>query len=132
MSTIDPHKLHRGLGTHKWQKPQPFGEDGWLFMAKNRADGIVIATASKAPGEAEDGTDGTGIEWFHASMSRPAGVPSYGDLATLHKAVWGDGYAYQVFAPSDSHVNIHERALHLWGRADGAIALPDFGMYGTI
>jgi hypothetical protein len=31
-----------------------------------------------------------------------------------------------VFAPPTDHVNIHEYALHLFGRLDGTPALPDF------
>jgi hypothetical protein len=37
-----------------------------------------------------------------------------------------------VFAPPSEHVNIHDHALHLWGRLDGARVLPDFGRFGTI
>ena len=49
----------------------------------------------------------------------------------MHRAVF-PGYAYQVFAPPESHVNIHGNALHLWGRADGKPILPEFGDMGTI
>ncbi|KAB7753698.1 hypothetical protein MMUC44124_24195 [Mycolicibacterium mucogenicum DSM 44124] len=72
--------------------------------------------------------------WFiHASMSHIDRLPSYDELKALHQAAFGDGWAYQVFAPPADHVNIHAYALHLWGRADGASCLPDFtcGM-GTI
>jgi hypothetical protein len=37
-----------------------------------------------------------------------------------------------MFAPPAEHVNIHERALHLWGRVDGSPVMPNFGVYGTI
>lgn len=33
---------------------------------------------------------------------------------------------YQVFAPPSDHVNIHNYALHLFGRLNGKPALPDF------
>ena len=60
-------------------------------------------------------------------------VPSYADLVAMHHAVWGKhGYAFQVFPPAHKHVNIHERVLHLWGRADGANCLPDFAREGSI
>ena len=73
-----------------------------------------------------------GLEWIHASISRDF-MPSYEDLVTLHTSVWkGRGWAYQVFAPASDHVNIHEFALHLWGRRDGQPALPNFGAGGTI
>jgi hypothetical protein len=76
--------------------------------------------------------DHDGVEWVHASIARRK-MPDYADLVALKEATWGpDGYAYQVFAGAAEHVNIHERALHLWGRADGARALPAFGQWGTI
>lgn len=124
---VDADGIHRRLGTHEWAKPIQFGEDGWLFRKKN-GDGQAIVTASHAP----DDEQLTGPQWFHASVSRTSGMPPYGDLVRLHKAVWPEGYAYQVFAPPAAHINIHPRALHLWGRADGGIVLPDFGMFGTI
>jgi hypothetical protein len=46
--------------------------------------------------------------------------------------VFGHGWSYQVFAPPSQHVNIHEHALHLWGRVDGTNVLPSFGVLGTI
>lgn len=77
--------------------------------------------------------DHDGTDWIHASVAHRDTMPSYADLATLHRAVFGTSkYAYQVFAPAVDHVNIHPRALHLWGRADGAPALPTFGDGGTI
>lgn len=119
--------LHRRLGTHKWHKPQSFGPEGAMFFRKN-GDGQAIVTLSPAPDGPEDGP----ADWLHASISRKSGMPTYGDLVELHKAVWPDGYAYQVFAPPEAHINIHPRALHLWGKADGQIILPDFGKYGSI
>jgi hypothetical protein len=65
-------------------------------------------------------------EWVHASMTGAEDVPTYAELGILRQAVYGDGWAYQVFAPADQHVNIHQRALHLFGRLDGKPALPDF------
>lgn len=60
-------------------------------------------------------------------------MPTYDDLVMLHRAVFGlDSYAYQVFAPQRQHVNIHNFALHLWGRADGRAVLPEFGLQGSI
>lgn len=74
-------------------------------------------------------TDDTldGVVWRHASISRTDKMPTYQDLQLLHQAGWGSaGHAYQVFVPPGEHVNIHDRCLHLWGRADGTRALPDF------
>ena len=70
---------------------------------------------------------------IHASRTGQDRVPTYDELIQLHHAVWGErGYSYQVQAPVDRHVNIHPHALHLWGRADGARVLPDFGKWGSI
>lgn len=74
-----------------------------------------------------------GVEYLHASLALQLRTPSYEELALLHRAVFGrKRYAYQVFAPGAQHVNIHENALHLWGRADGRPVLPEFGQFGTI
>lgn len=72
------------------------------------------------------------VDYVHASVADQDQMPTYDDLCLLHRAVFGDGYAYQVFAPREQHVNIHQYALHLWGRADGALVLPEFRSDGTI
>jgi hypothetical protein len=130
VSSLDGVTIHRRLGSHKWLRPVPWGPDGWMMRAKN-GDGIVIVTVSPAPGAPADQEWENDDAWIHASISRNT-MPTYGDLANLHAAVWEDGWAYQMFAPPEAHVNIHERALHLWGRFDGAPVLPNFGLYGTI
>lgn len=66
------------------------------------------------------------IEWIHASISRRNCMPTYEDLSMMHKAVFTDGFSYQVFAPPSKHINIHKYALHLWGRVDGQPQVPDF------
>jgi hypothetical protein len=87
------------------------------------AEGSVIVTQADWHNE----------EWLHASMAFEARVPTYDELVILHEAVFGPKRtAYQVFAAADRHVNIHAHALHLWGRADGTLELPDFGEWGTI
>jgi hypothetical protein len=105
------------VGRWKWQ---PFGPDGICGTSVD-----MTCIVSCAP---HDGAD-----WIHASVARQDRLPSYFDLTALHKAVWGEtGFAFQIFASSDRHVSIHDKALHLWGRADGANPLPDFGSKGTI
>lgn len=114
MTTLDPLRIRRVLGREDWRVPSPFGPDGWRL--DHRLHGSVIVT--NAPhGE---------HEWVHASIAWPDHMPTYDDLKQLHRAVFGDGWAYQVFAPPSDHVNIHAYALHLFGRLDGAPALPDF------
>jgi len=97
-----------------------FGPDG--VHAQSTEHSIIVSRA-----EQDDG-----IEWTHASMITRAGKPTYDELCWLHRIVFGDGFAYQCFVPPSSHVNIHEDALHLWGRADGLPAMPDFGRHGSI
>lgn len=96
----------------------PFGPDGARCVAPDGAGSIIVTRA--------DHIDG--FEVCHASIAWPDRDPSYRDLVMLHRAVFGDGWAYQVFAPASEHINIHEHALHLWGRADGEPMLPDFTM----
>jgi hypothetical protein len=113
-TSFDVLTIRRRLGRSNWAAPRPFGPDGWSFM---NLDGHASVIVSCAPADGED--------WVHASIARDE-MPTYADLKMLHDAVFGDGWAYQVFAPPSEHVNIHEHALHLWGRLDGKPALPDF------
>ncbi len=114
---LDPLQMRKILGRHLWEVPQPFGP-GWRIREKNKNRLIII---SCSPLTLEDPT-----EWVHASISAKE-IPTYEDLKLLHRVAFGDKWAYQVFAPSASHINIHERVLHLWGRADGTPCMPDFG-----
>lgn len=104
------------LGRADWSPPQPHGPDGWSWTART-ADSRVIASCDLC---------GDGEEWIHASISHRDRMPTHDDLKLLHRAVFGDGWAYQVFAPLTEHINIHPFALHLFGRLDGKPALPDF------
>ena len=124
-TTLDPLQIRRRLDRKVWGVPVPFGPDGWLMDTiadEPRQVGRIIITAADHP---ESG------EWWHASISRVY-MPTYDDLAMLHKAVWPVGWAYQCFAPPEHHVNIAEYALHLWGRPDGEAMLPNFGELGSI
>jgi hypothetical protein len=115
------------LGKHEWQIPRQFGPDGWVIdMNTVEQTGRIIVTAAPYP----QGTDFE--DWWHASISFPDHMPTYDDLVLLKKAIWPNGWAYQCFAPSSAHVNIHEFALHLYGRPDGRAILPNFGIFGTI
>lgn len=122
MSTnVNALQLRRVWGREGWLPAEPFGSDGWRMFARDLQASIIVTC-----------DDFDGAEWVHASIARQM-MPTYDDLVTLHRSVWGDtGYAHQIFAPRDQHVNIHAHALHLWGRRDGARVLPDFGAFGTI
>jgi hypothetical protein len=90
----------------------------------DRRRGSIIVSQSDGP---DDMTD-----YLHASIALDT-MPTYADLQLLHHAVFGRRrWSYLLFPPEASHVDIHPRALHLWGRADGKAMMPDFGMYGTI
>jgi hypothetical protein len=119
-TNIDAVRVRQILG-RDWWPPSRYGEDGWYFDRRDRSARII---ASCAPYD--------DAEWIHASMSRAGRVPDYDDLVLMHRAVFGDGWAYQVFAPPSAHINLHEHCLHLWGRLDGQPVLPDFGAAGTI
>lgn len=115
MIDIDPLQIRRLLGRSNWSVPIPFGPGGWAFKRLDGTASIIVTLG-----------DHDGEEWVHASIARPREMPTYGDLKMLHLAVFGTAWAYQVFAPPTDHVNIHEYALHLFGRLDGKAALPDF------
>ncbi len=122
---VDPAHLVRTLrrGGLRPSPPQEFGGPAGIRVILGDRAGCVIVS--------QDRIDGA--RWIHASISWKDHTPSYDDLATLKAAVFGDDReAYQVFPCRDRHINIHAHALHLWGRADGSQALPDFGAMGTI
>jgi hypothetical protein len=114
-ASINGIAIRRGLGRNTWGPPTPFGPDGWLFRHKEEHGQIIVTVAPI------DGTD-----WIHASIAFADRMPTYEEIKNMHWAVFFDGYAYEVFAPTEDHVNIHENARHLFGRLDKAPALPDF------
>lgn len=135
---IDPLRMRRTMGRDTWKVPVPFGPAGWRMDTKT-ADAMLVegianvgdigrVMVTQSPVDEGDLT-----EWIHASFSWVNRVPTYDELMRLKLAVWGpNGEAYQVHPADRDHVNIHEFALHLWGRADGARVLPNFGKHGTI
>lgn len=125
LGRIDAHledvrrRLEREWGPG-WQR-QRFGPGGVVFAHRGSRTSVIV---SIAPHEDE--------EWVHASIAHPDRDPTYSELVILHRVVFPNAWAYQVFAPVEAHVNIHEHALHLWGRFDGEPVLPNFGEFGTI
>lgn len=120
-TTVDGLRLRRVLGRATWRVPERFGPDGWSMDSLDQDSRVIVSVA-----------DFDGSEWIHASISHPDRMPTYDDLVLLHEAAFRDGWAYQVFAPAEHHVNIHAHVLHLWGRVDGKAAMPNFGAMGTI
>jgi hypothetical protein len=118
-------RLRSVLGRKVWGVPRPYGCCGWVLDKGDGADRLarVIVTGDHLSDD---------VNWIHASISYVDRMPDYDDLKLLHAAVFDTGWAYQVFAPPSEHVNIHAHALHLFGRADGARVLPDFGRFGSI
>lgn len=117
---FDPLEVRRVLGWDAWEGPTPHGPAGFAYVNLPVTKSVIVSEA-----------EFNGTTWVHASMAGLR-LPSYVDLFLLHRAVFGDRYAYQVFAPPADHINIHTKALYLWGRADGVPALPLFGAHGTI
>jgi hypothetical protein len=107
-------EVRRALGRKHWTEPTPFGPDGWMLACPVKGQRVILTC-----------DDSHGFELVHASISGQE-MPSYADMVLLHLAVWGEkGYAYEVFAPKEMHVNIHDRARHLWGRLDGKALIPE-------
>lgn len=131
----DPLRIRKALGREEWLPPEPYGPDGWWFDTRE-PDAYKRILVSRACWDEDMGwTDAVGVQWIHASFSyptQPDTMPTYDDLKLMHRAVFGDSYAYQVFAPQAQHVNITANVLHLWGREDGQPCLPEFGRYGSI
>ncbi|MEH3129405.1 MAG: hypothetical protein PGN27_05510 [Mycolicibacterium neoaurum] len=120
-TTVPPLRLPKVMGRHDWHAPREFGPDGWKMLHTNGTSSIIV-TADRLDA----------VMYIHASIAHNDTLPTYDELGRLHRAAFGDGYAYQVFAPAAQHVNTHQNALHLWGRADGLPCLPEFGLFGTI
>jgi len=123
-TSMDGLKIRERLGRTEWDVPRPFGPDGWSIDRKDGAARIIVTL-----GPTPDPRDGA---WLHASISTKDRIPTYDELVMLHKAVWPNGWAIQVFAPPSEHINIHPYALHLFGQLDGGIFFPNFGAEGTI
>jgi hypothetical protein len=119
---VNALKVRAVLGKKEWGIPARFGPDGWRLVRLDRTASVIVSTAEI-----------DGAEWVHASIAHhDQTTPAYDELVTLHRAVFGAGWAYQLFAPPTEHINIHAYALHLWGRLDGAAVLPNFGAGGSI
>lgn len=124
-TTFSPLEIRRRLGKEAWHVPNALGDDSWVFDSKKLGLRVIVSDVLA-------GFAGNDVDWIHASISHREWMPTYEDLAHLHRVIWPEGHAYQCFVPAPEHINIHARALHLWGRADGARVLPDFGQFGTI
>lgn len=110
MPAIDILRIRKILGRKVWRLPQEYGPGGWHMTSENLSWTVIVA-----PEQHE------GAEWIHAQIAGYDDMPSYEQLKELHHAVFGDDYAYMVFPPKEN-----VRVLHLWGRADGAPAIPEF------
>lgn len=122
---INIGQVRRSMGGRDlWYPPTPHGPDGWRLTSRA---GLPFRSVLVSCANFE------GVEWIHASIACEERLPNYSEMYDLHRGVWGDdGYSYEIHPPKDQHVNIHQNALHLWGRADGKPVLPEFGKFGTI
>lgn len=115
--TINALKIRQRLGRKDWDVPESWS-DGWNFENKHEIGRILVT-------HWWDG-DKFSEEWIHASIAFKSRMPTYDELKKMYESVFPEGYAYQVFVPSDRHVTFHDYALHLWGRTDGKPVLPEF------
>lgn len=98
---------------------------GWAKV-EERDDGALFRAGMSSSIIVSGSVESDRLRWLHASIARPASMPTYADMVFLHKhGIGSDRKAFQVFAPSSEHVNIHPYCLHLWHCLDGD-ALPDF------
>jgi hypothetical protein len=117
---LDGLAIRKSLGRETWGTPEPYGFTGWLIRHRREHGQMLISVRTDLE-----------VPWLHASVAFAERMPTYGELALMHRAVFGDQHAYQVFAPNDQHVSFHEYALHLWGRLDGQPVLPEFAVQIT-
>lgn len=124
---VDTLKIRKRLGRHEWGPPE-LRDDGAGYVRNDQRRTVIVSAATYPD-------DPTRTVWIHASIAcHPIDVrdlPGYEDLKTLHRAVWPNGWAIQVFAPPAEHIDFTP-VLHLWGRADGARIHPDFAWMGAI
>ena len=121
---INGLRLRRALGRTDWGVAEQFGCCGWIIHGHAHGYQSTVRVTGDHQSDAAN--------WIHASIGGDGRMPSYEDLQLLHRAVFRDGWAYEVHAPPSDHINIHRYVRHLFGRADGQRALPDFGRFGTI
>ena len=98
-----------------WELVQKWG-DGWACRQKDGGLRVIVDCEIK-----DDGN-----EWLHVSYSRAKQTPTHADTIRVKAAFLRDHFAYSEFPPPDKYVNIHPHCLHLWARADGSAALPEF------
>lgn len=124
-ATVPGLRLRKTFGREDWLVPEPFGIDGWRMVNRDQTASVIVTVSHYAP-------LGDDRQWIHASIGRTDRMPEYDELVLLHQAAFAGGWAYQVFAPPEHHVNIHAHSLHLWGLLSGEPLLPNFGALGSI
>jgi len=102
-TNIDALRIRHVLGRSRYGPPEPFGPDGWRFVTVGRQGAVIVTRA-----------DVDDVDWVHASMSWVDRLPTWDELGRLRDAVFGDGWAYQVFAPS-SRTSKGNPWLQPWG-----------------
>lgn len=101
-------------------------KDTWQ-LAETRVDGQAWVNPARrlyVIASVEKHTDGN--FWLHLSMSHAKRIPNYQEMQLL-KRLWAgrEAKAVEVHPPEAEHVNICERARHLWVCLS-AEPLPDF------
>jgi hypothetical protein len=106
-------------------KPDPLPR-GWR-LERDGLDGATYAEDTGLFAILSGSREDDGRRWLHLSVSRPSRMPTWDDLKRARAALLGEErYAYVVFPPAHTYVNIHPRCLHLWSPVEGDPPLPEF------
>jgi hypothetical protein len=135
VTDLDPLRIRQRLGRKEFRVPREISPGMWAFEPTEGPEGLLVLVTVDE--EIAGWPRGEGVSWIHASCSRRRAVPSYADLTHVHRAVFGDGWAYHLFAPPAEHIDGSQAisipgtgrsmfCLHLFGRLDGKPVLPDF------
>lgn len=112
VSGVDILAVRKRLGRDAWHPPQPYGPAGYSMVSRNLRWQLIVMLI-----------EADGLDYIRASLAGFDEPPTQSELQVLHMAVFGDGHAYQVFPPPQ---HAHPYSLHLFGRADGEPAMPEF------
>ncbi len=88
--------IRKRLGREIWATPYRIADDTWVFDNLDGRTRIIVS---------DDPLAEPGVMWVHASISDRHAMPTYHQLKMMHAAVFGDGWAYQVFTPPSATVS---------------------------
>ena len=118
---VAPRSPHNHTVTYS--KPTP----GWVLDSSSRNHEMWISKRKRlaimTSIEEHDGK-----LWRHCSISHHNRMPSYDEIAYMHRHWMGPTIpAIMIFPSEDNHVNTHKHCLHLFACLDAAgNGLPEF------